>query len=119
MGETPCLLEMVGVALAGASAAPLVVTAALGAVGFGAGGVVAGSLAAGWQAAVGNVAAGSAFAAAQSVAAAGMRLAGSAAGAAAAGTGYLTSAASLASCGWILYLAPAAALYIINLAPRG
>ena len=108
--------DMVGVAIAGAAAAPLVVTAALGAVGFGAGGVIAGSIAAGWQAAVGNVVAGSAFAAAQSAAAAGLGAAGAAAGAAAGGAGaaavgggYLTSAASLASWGWVLYLAPVVA----------
>merc|ERR1711872_808163 len=90
-----------------------IVSAALGALWFGAGGVIAGSLAAGWQAGLGNVVAGSVFSAAQSVGAAGVGWAGAATGAAAgatgaaaAGTGYLTSGATLANCGWVVYLLP-------------
>jgi len=52
----------------GVLAAPLVVPAALGTVGFSSTGVVGGSIAAGMQASIGNVAAGSAFAACQSMA---------------------------------------------------
>ena len=51
-----------GLGVAGALAAPLVATAALGVAGFSAGGVAAGSIAAGIQGSIGNVAAGSVFA---------------------------------------------------------
>ena len=111
---------MVGIALAAGTAAPLMATAALGAAGFTAAGVVGGSLAAGWQATIGNVVAGSVFSALHSAGAAGVgwwsgAAAGAAAGAtgSAAGTGYVTSAATTVSCGWIIYVIPIAVLYMM------
>jgi hypothetical protein len=65
---------VVGAAVVGATvvvgvlAAPVVVPAALGTVGFSSTGVVGGSIAAGMQAGIGNVVAGSAFATCQSMA---------------------------------------------------
>ncbi len=69
-------------------AAPFLVPAALGTVGFSSTGVVGGSIAAGMQAGIGNVAAGSAFAACQS-----MAMGGAIAPAAAAATGAATGTA--------------------------
>lgn len=57
-----------GSVVGGVLAAPFLVPAALGTVGFSSTGVVGGSIAAGMQAGIGNVAAGSAFAACQSMA---------------------------------------------------
>ena len=53
---------MVAVGITATLAAPVVVSAALGAAGFGAAGVGAGTLAAGIQSGIGNVVAGSLFA---------------------------------------------------------
>jgi len=72
----------------GVLAAPFIVPAALGTVGFSSTGVVGGSIAAGIQASIGNVAAGSAFAACQS-----MAMGGAIAPAAAAATGAATGTA--------------------------
>lgn len=72
----------------GVLAAPFLVPAALGTVGFSSTGVVGGSIAAGIQASIGNVAAGSAFAACQS-----MAMGGAIAPVAAAATGAATGTA--------------------------
>jgi len=77
-----------GSVVCGVLAAPFLVPAALGTVGFSSTGVVGGSIAAGMQAGIGNVAAGSAFAACQS-----MAMGGAIAPAAAAATGAATGTA--------------------------
>ncbi|KAG0198803.1 hypothetical protein BGX33_012067 [Mortierella sp. NVP41] len=71
------ILALVATGSIGVVAAPLVVTAAIGALGFGAGGIAAGSWAAGFMASYGGtVASGSACAVLQSVGSAGLSTTG-------------------------------------------
>ena len=68
MADYSRAIKVVGGAAVGLVAAPLLTTAAIGAVGFGAAGPIAGTAAAAWQASIGNVAAGSMFSLFQSAA---------------------------------------------------